>query len=246
MIDVHCHILPGIDDGPVFPGDSVAMARQAEADGIEQVCATPHIRHDHDVRIEELAARVTALNGDLEREGCATRVLPGGELAESQAAGLTDAELDAITLGGGGRWLLLEPGPGPLGGSLVVAVDRLAARGFRSVVAHPERHLDADYAEILESLCRRGALIQLTADLFLRDDTAATMADLAERGFCHLLGSDSHSPEHGRPPRLSEGLARLRAIPAVAPYVDWIANDAPAAIVRGGDAEPPWDGSERP
>jgi len=244
VIDLHCHILPGIDDGPLYPGESVAMAWQAEADGIERVCATPHIRHDHDVRIEELAARVAALNGDLEREGCATRVLPGGELAESQTAALTGAELDAVTLGGGGRWLLLEPGPGPLGGSLLTVVDRLAARGFRSVVAHPERHLGPEYVEILESLCRRGALIQLTADLFLREETAGTMAELAERRFCHVLASDSHSPEHGRPPRLSEGLARLGAIPAVAPYAGWIAHDAPAAIVRGENVVPPWEGSE--
>jgi protein-tyrosine phosphatase len=246
VIDLHCHILPGIDDGPSYPGDSVAMARHAEADQIGQVCATPHIRHDHDVRIQELAARVADLNGELEREGCTTRVLPGGELAESQVAALTDAELDAITLGGGGRWLLLEPAPGPLGGSLVQAVDRLADQGYRCLVAHPERHLGPDYVEILTAVCEHGALIQLTADLFLREDTADTMFDLAERRFCHVLGTDSHSPEHGRPPRLSEGLAVLRAIPAVAPHVDWIGHEAPAAIVRGEDVAPPWDGSERP
>jgi protein-tyrosine phosphatase len=245
VIDLHCHILPGIDDGPAYPGGAVAMARQAEADGIERVCATPHIRHDHDVRIHELADRVEDLNRELERDGCATRVLPGGELAESQAGGLSDGELAAITLGGGGRWLLVEPAPGPLGRSLVSAVDRLAERGFGSVVAHPERHLGPDHEEILGTLRDRGALIQLTADLFLREDTAPAMAELAERGFCHLLASDSHSAEHGRPLRLSDGLARLAALPAMAPYVDWIAREAPAAIVRGESVKPPWDGSER-
>lgn len=57
MIDLHCYILPGLDDGAGDFDDSVAMARQATADGIEAVCATPLIRHDHDVRIEELAGR---------------------------------------------------------------------------------------------------------------------------------------------------------------------------------------------
>ncbi len=68
-IDLHCHILPAIDDGARDLADSVAMARQAAADGIEAVCATPHIRHDHDVRIEEVADRVGALNAVLREEG---------------------------------------------------------------------------------------------------------------------------------------------------------------------------------
>ena len=52
MVDLHCHILDAIDDGARDADDSVAMARQAEADGIEAVCATPHIRHDHDSSFE--------------------------------------------------------------------------------------------------------------------------------------------------------------------------------------------------
>lgn len=57
MIDLHCHILPALDDGALDLEDAVGMARQAEADGIGIVCATPHIRHDHDVAIAELPQR---------------------------------------------------------------------------------------------------------------------------------------------------------------------------------------------
>ena len=60
MIDLHCHILPGVDDGARDLDDAAAMAAQAQADGIATICATPHIRHDHDVRIAELADRVEA------------------------------------------------------------------------------------------------------------------------------------------------------------------------------------------
>jgi tyrosine-protein phosphatase YwqE len=66
VIDLHCHLLPGVDDGALDLADSLAMARQAEADGISAICATPHIRHDHDVRIGELHARVAELNRALE------------------------------------------------------------------------------------------------------------------------------------------------------------------------------------
>jgi hypothetical protein len=67
VIDLHCHILPGIDDGALDLNDSVGMARIAAADGIEVVCATPHIRHDHDVTIPELAGRVEQVNEELRR-----------------------------------------------------------------------------------------------------------------------------------------------------------------------------------
>ena len=114
MIDLHCHILDAIDDGARDADDSVAMARQAEADGIEAVCATPHIRHDHDVRINELAGRVAGLNAKLEQELVAVRVLQGGEVAETAVEGLGEEDLMLLSLGGGG-WILLEPAPGPLG-----------------------------------------------------------------------------------------------------------------------------------
>ena len=64
MIDVHCHILPALDDGALDLEDSVAMAAQAVEDGIEVVCATPHIRPDHLVRVEELPSRVAAVQLD--------------------------------------------------------------------------------------------------------------------------------------------------------------------------------------
>lgn len=72
MIDLHCHILPGVDDGAADLDDALAMARQGEADGIQAICATPHIRHDHDVRIGELPARISEL-----RQGDPRRGMPG-------------------------------------------------------------------------------------------------------------------------------------------------------------------------
>jgi tyrosine-protein phosphatase YwqE len=63
VIDLHCHILPGLDDGALNLHDAIGMARQAQDDGIQAVCATPHIRHDHDVVISELADRVPSSTG---------------------------------------------------------------------------------------------------------------------------------------------------------------------------------------
>jgi protein-tyrosine phosphatase len=163
LIDLHCHILPGIDDGASSLEDSVAMARQAEADGIAVVCATPHIRSDHDVRIEDIGTHVEALQRELTDREIGVRVAPGGELAESEADRLTDGQLRVVSLGGSGGWLLLEPAPGPLGDELERLVQRLAARGFGTVIAHPERHASADFEQRLSELSRHGCLIQWTA-----------------------------------------------------------------------------------
>jgi protein-tyrosine phosphatase len=239
MIDLHCHILPGIDDGAADIADAVAMAGQAEADGIALVCATPHIRHDHDVRIHELAGRVEEVNRELRDAGIEVRVITGGEVAETIVDHLDEDELDQVALGGG-RWILLEPAPGPLSASLDEAVDRLASRGRGSLIAHPERHLAEDLPERLAALVERGALVQVTAEPLLGEDTAPWMLELARRGLVHVVASDSHSARFGRPLRISDALDRLGEVESLRPHLEWISRAAPAAIVAGDDVEPPY------
>src|SRR3954452_4825644 len=240
MVALHCHILDAIDDGARDADDSVAMARQAESDGIEAVCATPHIRHDHDVRIEELAARVHGLNARLERELVAVKVLQGGEVAETAVEGLGEEELSRVSLGSG-DWILLEPAPGPLGDSLLRRVAHLAGRGRRALIAHPERHLSADMFERMAALVAEGALIQATADFFLREQMAAGMLAMAEKGLVHVLSSDAHTVLAGRPVRISPALEKLRAVEVLAPHLEWIAETAPRAIVSGAPLKVPYE-----
>ena len=237
MIDLHCHILPGIDDGAVDLADSVAMARQGAADGIETICATPHIRHDHDVRVHEVAGRVSDLNAELARRGVAVKVIASGEVAESAVDRLTDEELRTLALGG--RWVLLEPAPGPLGESLAGAAERLRRRGYRSLIAHPERHPAPDMGDRLRD--RPGGLPgagdgrsagrgrRLGADA----RSGATRSRARARQRLPLGPPRSTGPDLGR-------LARLREAAEMRPHLEWIANQAPAAIVSGQDLEPPF------
>ncbi|HEX6753688.1 MAG TPA: CpsB/CapC family capsule biosynthesis tyrosine phosphatase [Solirubrobacterales bacterium] len=239
MIDLHCHILPGVDDGSLDMTDSLGMGRQAAHDGIERVCATPHIRHDHDVRIEEVASRVEALNERLRAEGVPVAVLQGGEVAETAVEDLGEEELGRVALGSG-RWILLEPAPGPLDDSLLRRVAHLAERGHRTLIAHPERHLSADMYERIAALVAAGALVQATADFFLRERTAAGMQALAEAGLIHVLSSDAHSSHGGRPVHMSEAFERLAALEQVAPHLEWMRDTAPRAIVEGAELELPF------
>jgi protein-tyrosine phosphatase len=240
MIDLHCHILPGVDDGALDVEDSLGLARQAVNDGIERVCATPHIRHDHDVRIDEVAGRVEALNAQLCAEGLPVTVLTGGEVAETAVEGLGEEELAQVALGGG-RWVLLEPLPGPLSETLLTRVANLAERGHRALIAHPERHLSPDMRERIAALIANGALVQATADFFLREHTAEGMRELAEAGLVHVLSSDAHSSHGGRPLHMAEAFGVLGGIEAVAPHLEWMRDTAPRAIVEGDEVTPPFD-----
>jgi len=239
VIDLHCHILPGVDDGSLDLDDSLAMARQAVNDGIERVCATPHIRHDHDVRIEQIAGRVEELNGALRDEGLPLEVLQGGEVAETAVEGMSEEELDRVALGGG-NWILLEPAPGPLSDTLIARVAYLAERGHRTLIAHPERHLSADMYERIAALIANGALVQATADFFLRERYADGMRMLAELGLVHVLSSDAHSSHGGRPLHLREAFESLAEIESVAPHLEWMRNVAPRAIVEGLELDLPF------
>jgi protein-tyrosine phosphatase len=236
VIDLHCHILPGVDDGALDVHDSLAMARQAQADGIQTVCATPHIRHDHPVAIEEIAARVDALQAEVDANGIDVRIVPGGELAQTEVDRLNDDQLRAVSLGGaGGRaggWVLLEPAPGPLADGLNAVVDGLARRGMRAVIAHPERHAGADFVERLRGLAHAGCLVQWTAEFIAQAPAGEYVMGLAQEGLVHVLGSDAHSSHGGRPVHLAAGfasLARVRSQEQMA----WTMQTAPEAMVRG-------------
>ena len=239
-VDLHCHILPGLDDGARDLEDSVAMADQAQADGIDAICATPHIRHDHDVKIPDLHRRLAELTAAVRNAGASTRILPGGEVAATAVAGLDCDELDAVSLGGSRRWILLEPPPGPLDARLDDAVEVLGDRGYRALIAHPERHGAADLIERLAWLIERGALVQATAAFFTADDSREGMLTLARAGVVHVLASDSHSARAGRPVAIAAALRELETIEPLAAHLDWMASTAPAAIARGAELTPPF------
>jgi len=239
-IDLHCHLLPGLDDGARDVDDAVGMAMQAQADGIRAICATPHIRADHEVVIVELAERREQLIASLQTAGCSTRVLAGGEVATTMVDALEDSELAAVALGGSRRWILLEPPPGPLDSRLDDAVEALHGRGFRALIAHPERHAGPDLIERLRRLVLRGALVQATAAYFTDPEASPAMLELARAGVIHVLGSDSHSSRAGRPTRLASAFAVLDAVQPLAAHLVWVSRIAPHAIVRGDEPVPPF------
>jgi tyrosine-protein phosphatase YwqE len=179
------------------------------------------------------------VNVELERQGVDVRVVPAGEVAEPMLDELSDDVLRKVALGQG-RWVLVEPRPGPLGRHLEDAVLRLEKRGFRSVIAHPERHPGIDFHDRLAALVEMGALVQATAALVAEGPASDYLLELAGEGLVHLLASDAHSSHGGRPVRLSDGLSRLAEVELVRPHLNWVVSEGPAAILAGEDVRPPW------
>src|SRR5262249_54726636 len=108
MIDLHCHVLPAVDDGPATIEAAVELARDAESDGTTTIVATPHFDSNHmHLSAARIAAEVVSLQKRLDSEGVGITVLPGAELSALRAADLDDGSLKELALGSG-PWLLLE------------------------------------------------------------------------------------------------------------------------------------------
>jgi len=238
MIDLHSHVLPGIDDGPRDLAGSIAMAHVAADAGTTCLVATPHLREDHPaVRPGELAARVAEVNRALARHGVGVEVVSGAEVDLTTGLELGDEDLRAASLAGRGRDLLVESPYGPLPSVFESLISSLAGRGFRITLAHPELNPSfQDQPERLERLVADGILLQLTARSLRagRRSPARTLALTAlERGWAHVVASDGHSSDW-RPPALGVEVRRLaEREPHLAPRLAWMTVDAPRAILDG-------------
>lgn len=206
--DLHCHLLPGLDDGPATHADALALARAIVASGVDRVVATPHVNHRFPTRPEVIAAAVARLGDALRDEGIALEVLPGAEVAAGHLPDLDAGDLSALVLGRG-PWLLLEP-PTTAEFAYEQAVERVLDAGLRPLVAHPERcRLFQAAPERLGGLVVRGARLSVTAASltghFGRPPQLLAWR-LVEEGLVANVASDAHDLR-GRPPRLLEDLA---------------------------------------
>ena len=193
-VDIHCHILPGVDDGVADLREAVALATYADGAGTRTIVATPHIRDDVLLDISSISRRVAEVNVELEANGLVVRVVPGGEAAPERIGTLSEDELRAISLGGNGVHILLES-PYRKKADLFASVARaLLARGYVPVVAHPERSPDLEVA-VLRQLAGAGAHIQLTAASLLGSfgrGVRRKAHELLDAGLVGVVASDAH------------------------------------------------------
>jgi protein-tyrosine phosphatase len=248
VIDLHCHLLPGIDDGPATLAESLTLATDLAADGVRSAAATPHIRPDFPgVVRDELPVLRADLQGAIDAQGIELQVLPGGEVDLAYGLELDDDELRGLSLGGNGRDLLVETPYGPVSDLFEEQVFSLSLRGFRILLAHPERNRAfQENPERLAGLVARGVLLQVTAEALLRSPrrsaTGRAATELIERGLTTVLASDTHGGSLNRE-LLSAGLRAAREL--VGPEAGVLVEDAPAAILSGQPLPDPPRGRSR-
>ena len=233
MIDLHAHILPGLDHGPADWDEALAMCRIAVEDGLATIAATPHVSEVFPNSPQRIEAAVGELRARLAEAGVPLAVVAGGDYHVRPDL----APENVLTIGGNGRYFLLEfpfqvlpPGAEPF-------VRALIRRGLTPIVTHPERmtSIQNDWRR-MEPLVMAGALVQVTAGSLLGHfgtKAADTAGWLLEEGWVHLLASDAHW-SHERVPRLAEGRAAAARVIGAA-GAEALVEVNPRAILDGRD-----------
>lgn len=239
MIDLHCHVLPGIDDGPDTLEESLELCRAAHAAGTRTIVATSHVSWDFpNVSSQVIAEETARVNEALHAEGIDLEVRPGAEIAMTRAGDLAEEELLALRLGGG-PYLLIEPPISPASAGFDGILHALLDRGHRIVLAHPERcpAFHRDPAQ-LEAFVEAGVLTSLTASAFVGRfgrDVERFARRMLEQGLVHDIASDGHSAGPRRPP----GIAPVLEEAGFGESADWYARAVPLAILDGTALPPP-------
>jgi protein-tyrosine phosphatase len=218
-VDLHLHLLPGVDDGPADEAASLEHAANMVADGVGEATVTPHIGHPNlpPLDLTTVPERTAALQAALDREGIALRIHPGGELHPSSAAGLTRAELDVVAHGpAGARWVLLEVPFAGVDEAFAETARRVRAQGFGLVIGHPERAaglLSGPGMAILRREQRQGSVLQVNVCSLLGDHGPEALhagRRLVRSGLAYLLASDGHGGARGHTlgagPELARGI----------------------------------------
>jgi len=207
MIDLHCHMLPGIDDGAPDLETSLAMARMAAADGIRVTACTPHIMPGvYENTGPGIRAGIVKLQAAIDEAGIPLRLVQGADvhIAPGLGAGLREGRIAALN---GTRYFLFEPPHHVAPPRLEDAVFEVMSAGFQPLVTHPERltWIETHYG-IMRNLAHAGAWMQITCGSvtgrFGRRPKywAERMLD---EGLVHVLATDAHNLRN-RCPVMSE------------------------------------------
>ncbi len=243
MIDLHCHILPNLDDGPSTLDESLAMARLAVEDGIHTIVATPHTLNGVYVnRVEEVSENLAVLQQALAEEHIGLTLYPGADvhLCPDMLKQIESGE--AGTINHATKYMILELPSHTIPQSTKDEMFMLKINGITPIISHPERNsvIQQDTG-ILHDLIAMGALTQVTGmsltgefGLFVQQ----TVRQLVSQRLIHIIASDAHSAD-GRPPVLSHAVDCAAEILGSDEEAGHMVTTVPAAILAGEPIDVP-------
>ncbi|HEX4142111.1 MAG TPA: CpsB/CapC family capsule biosynthesis tyrosine phosphatase [Pirellulales bacterium] len=235
FVDIHCHLLPGIDDGAKNWDDSLAMARMAVADGIETIVCTPHqLGGFSQNRGGAIRALTEELSQRLAEHEIPLTVLPGADVRIESGMIALVRQGEVLSLADHRRHILLE-----LPHELYFPLDRLllelSAAGMVGILSHPERNAGImSNPAIVGSLVDAGCLMQITAGSLLGafgPQSQSVAERLASDGLVHFVSTDAHGLKSRRP-RLAAAHGRMTELVGSV-LADQCCRDNPAAVAAG-------------
>jgi protein-tyrosine phosphatase len=206
LVDVHCHLLAGLDDGPRTDEEAMAMCHMACEDGVCLAAATAHQNEEWSaVSPDRIRAAAQRLADMLRNAGIPLTVFPCAEVMVHPGIESAWRRGELLSVADRKQYLLVEM-PHNIFVDLQDTVQRLKRAGIRPILAHPERHPELlhEYGQI-EQLIQAGCLVQVSASSVTHPRSGPDSRALKswfKRGVVHLLGSDGHSPSR-RPPLMA-------------------------------------------
>ena len=235
FVDIHCHLLPAIDDGSADWETTLGMAQMAVADGMQAIIVTPHQLGNFAHNLgDDIRARTVQLQQVLDQHGIALRVMPGGDvrIEDGMIEGLASGKV--MSLGDLRRHVLLEL-PHELYFPLEGTLASLQRLGMTGILSHPERNRGLlREPELLPGLVEGGCLMQVTAGS-LMGTFGPKSQDLAEwmlaNGLVHFLATDAHGIKSRRP-LMQRAFDRVAELTDEATALDLCCHH-PALVARG-------------
>ena len=240
FVDIHCHLLPGIDDGAKDWRDTLAMARMAAADGIRTIITTPHqLGNWSQNRGDDIRHLTAQVQNVLREQKIPITLLAGGDVRIEPDMIDRIRRGEVMTLADHGRHVLLEL-PHELYVPLEPLLQELRAAGLVGILSHPERNQGIlARPDLVEPLVKAGCLMQVTAGSLAGSfgpDIAACAERMVSRGLVHFLATDAHSPRSRRP-IMSRAFDRATELVGERLAVEMCATN-PAQVAAGEDVRP--------
>ena len=243
LIDLHCHILPGLDDGAKSPDMTLQMAQQAAADGVRRIVCTPHCAAGDPqlpARIARIRKATEVLNYVFEQNGLPLTLYPGMELLCNERLPQTLEQKSVLTLAGS-HYLLIEFSFGVQLSRIEWALQTVKEHGLCPVLAHPERYTAVQRTpDCLIDWFRAGIVLQLDKDSVLGRfgrHCEHTAAWALSHGLAHCIASDAHD-DKARTVSLQNVWKRVETIYSL-PYASLLLKHNPKRILQGQPMAPP-------
>ena len=240
MVDLHCHILPDIDDGPKTLAESLNMCLIAEGDGISTIVATPHLRPGQ-YETRGVDQKVRMLQEVLDTRGIKVKILQGADITVTPELFRYLQTDISLTVNSTGKYFLAELPYDAVPLQWESYLLSFKGKGYSPILTHPERiSWFLRNPDALCSFVMAGGLVQITA-MSVTGEAGANVKEychsLITRNLAHVIATDAHSSLN-RPPLLSDAF-RVASELIGEPAARRLVNSNPKTIIDGGDIQAP-------